>query len=99
MLVAPRLLPPSAGCRRASNPKIKGSDMKKLALIEPSELPAVLRQMRGDMTLKDAAERAGLSLSFISDMEHGRTKPSLDTLEALINVYDGRFLIAFEALA
>ncbi|MBX6772812.1 MAG: helix-turn-helix domain-containing protein, partial [Chloroflexi bacterium] len=34
-------------------------------------------------TLKELAGRAGLSLSYVSDLEHGRSRPSLQTLERL----------------
>ena len=61
--------------------------------VEIKELPHTLRQMRGERTLKEIAERSGISLSFISDIERGRTKPSLGSLEALISVYGGRLLI------
>lgn len=35
------------------------------------------------MTLKDLAIATGLSLSFISDIEHGRSKPRLDNLQTI----------------
>jgi transcriptional regulator with XRE-family HTH domain len=36
-----------------------------------------------DLTLKGLAERTGLSVSYLSDIERGRTTPSLGTLETL----------------
>lgn len=42
----------------------------------------MLRLLQG-LTLKQLAERAGLSLSYVSDLEHGRSRPSLATLERL----------------
>jgi transcriptional regulator with XRE-family HTH domain len=36
-----------------------------------------------DLTLKMLAERTGLSVSYLSDMERGRTTPTLGTLETL----------------
>lgn len=36
-----------------------------------------------DLTLKGVAERCGLSVSYLSDIERGRTTPTLNTLEAI----------------
>lgn len=36
-----------------------------------------------DLTLKGVAERSGLSVSYLSDIERGRTTPTLNTLEAI----------------
>lgn len=36
-----------------------------------------------DYTLKQLAEKTGLSISFISDIENGRRNPSLDNLDKL----------------
>ena len=74
--------------------------MKAITLISARELPAMLRRMRqgADMTLKEAAERAGLSFSFISDLEHGRTQPSLDTVNRLAAAYGFEFWLALKRL-
>lgn len=45
-----------------------------------------LRQRAG-FTLADVASRAGISVSYLSDMERERTIPALDTLEAIAEVY------------
>ena len=45
-----------------------------------------LRKARG-YTLLDVGAKTGLSVSFLSDVERGRTKPSLDTLEKLASTY------------
>jgi len=44
-----------------------------------------LRFYRGQngMTLKELAERTGLSISFISDIENGRKNPSVENLQKL----------------
>lgn len=41
-------------------------------------------------TLKDVAEETGLSVSFLSDMERGRTNPSLKTVIALAEYHGMR---------
>lgn len=46
-----------------------------------------LRQAR-DLTQPMVATAAGISVSFLNDMEHGRTKPSLDTLVRLSVAFD-----------
>jgi XRE family transcriptional regulator, regulator of sulfur utilization len=42
-----------------------------------------LKELRSarDLTLKEVAERTGLSVSYLSDIERGRTTPTLNTLE------------------
>ena len=49
-----------------------------------------LRTLRKERryTLADVSKRTGLSVSFLSDAERGRTKPSLDTLEKLAECYE-----------
>ena len=48
-----------------------------------------LRELRKDYryTLKDVKEKTGLSISFLSDVERGQTKPSLDSLQKLAGCY------------
>lgn len=45
-----------------------------------------LRKSRG-LTLANVGKETDLSVSFLSDVERGRTKPSLDTLEKLAACY------------
>lgn len=45
-----------------------------------------LRKGRG-LTLANVGKKTELSVSFLSDVERGRTKPSLDTLEKLAACY------------
>jgi XRE family transcriptional regulator, regulator of sulfur utilization len=45
-----------------------------------------LRQERG-LRLKDVTEAAGISIPYLSDLERGRTNPSLDTLQTLAAAY------------
>ena len=46
----------------------------------------MLRKKRG-YTLADVSNEIGLSVSFLSDVERGRTRPSLDSLEKLASFY------------
>lgn len=48
-----------------------------------------LREVRRkcDVTLLQVAEATKLSVSYLSDLERGRAKPSLDTLERLAGYY------------
>lgn len=48
-----------------------------------------LRWLRAQhhMTLRDVQEQSGVSISFISDLERGRTVPSLAVMERLARVY------------
>lgn len=49
-----------------------------------------LRELRTgrDLTLKNLAETTGLSVSYLSDIERGRTNPSLKTVGALADALD-----------
>lgn len=53
------------------------------------KLGSELRRLRKSrrLTLANVGEETGLSVSFLSDVERGRTKPSLDTLEKLADFY------------
>jgi transcriptional regulator with XRE-family HTH domain len=41
-----------------------------------------------DLTLKELAARTGLSVSYLSDLERGRTTPPIPTLETLAGALD-----------
>lgn len=45
------------------------------------------RVQRG-YTLEDLSTQTGLSVSYLSDLEHGRSEPSLKSLVAIANAYD-----------
>lgn len=49
------------------------------------ELRAIRKSQR--YTLSKVSEETGISVSFLSDLERGRTNPSLDTLEKLATFY------------
>lgn len=46
-----------------------------------------LRKSQG-LTLADVAAVTGLSVSFLSDVERGRGRPSIETLQKLAKLYD-----------
>lgn len=45
-----------------------------------------IRKQRG-YTLVKLSEKSGVSVSFLSDMERGRTLPSLKSCQAIVDVY------------
>ncbi len=49
-----------------------------------------LKELRtyNDLTLKMVAERSGLSVSYLSDIERGRTTPTLNTVEAIADALE-----------
>ena len=47
----------------------------------------MLRRNTNDLKLTDVAKETGLSVSFLSDLERGRTQPSIETLKKLSNFY------------
>lgn len=52
-------------------------------------IAAQIRELReaGDLTLAQVSEASGLSISYLSDLERGRTEPSLDALRAIARAY------------
>lgn len=44
-------------------------------------------RMKNDKTLVQVSQKTGLSVSFLSDMETGRTNPSLETIQKLCNFW------------
>lgn len=58
------------------------------------DLPILLRRLRElhDMTLAQQATRSGLSISYLSDIERGRTPPTLLTLRKIMDCYDLRLV-------
>lgn len=49
-----------------------------------------LRELRSErgLRLKDVAQLADISVPYLSDLERGRTNPSLETLQTLAGAYD-----------
>ena len=47
----------------------------------------MLRKSTRELTLVEVGKQTGLSVSFLSDLERGQTRPSLDTLEKLSKFY------------
>ena len=61
------------------------------------DIPAQLRLMRtvkGE-TLADVANGTGLSISYLSDLERGRTNPSIETLEKIAAYHNMKLFISF----
>ena len=50
------------------------------------KLKGIRKNLR-NYTLQKVFEETGISVSFLSDMERGKTKPSLETLQKLANFY------------
>lgn len=53
-----------------------------------------MRHVHGK-TLKDVSRVSGLSISYLSDLEHGRAMPTLETLEKIAAVYKTRLELYF----
>lgn len=51
------------------------------------DISSVIKKHRErlDLTLAELSEQTGLSISFISDLERGRSNPSVDTVEKIAN--------------
>ncbi len=61
------------------------------------DIPAQLRLMRTvkGQTLADVATGTGLSISYLSDLERGRTNPSIETLEKIAEYHNMELFISF----
>lgn len=61
------------------------------------DIPAQLRLMRTvkGQTLSDVAAGTGLSISYLSDLERGRTNPSIETLEKIAVFHNMELFISF----
>lgn len=46
-----------------------------------------LRELRDQRTLRETAEASGISVSYLSDLERGRSEPGIRTLVRLANLY------------
>lgn len=62
--------------------------------INLAEYLNAMRENR-DMKLREVSERTGLSISYLSDLERGRTLPSIETLEKLASCYGMNLAIRF----
>ena len=64
----------------------------------PSPIGHKLRdlRLRQGMTLKDVAERTGLSAGFLSSLERSQTNASVATLQKLAKLYHTNFLTFFD---
>lgn len=54
-----------------------------------------LMRQSHNWTLREVAGKTGLSISYLSDLERGRTLPSIETLEKLAAVYGMTLAIRF----
>jgi transcriptional regulator with XRE-family HTH domain len=63
------------------------SCFRKVTFVQLKDRLREIRQKRG-ATLLQVAEAVKLSVSYLSDLERGRAKPSLDTLERLAEFYE-----------
>lgn len=60
-------------------------------------IPQTLRVLRQEynLTLKELSERCGLSVSYLSDIESGRTVPTLETLDRIVTSYGLTITLSF----
>jgi len=68
-------------------------------MVNVGDLHKALRACRKarNLTLREVSEASGLSISYLSDIERGRTVPRLDTLVGLLAVYGLTCSILLEA--
>lgn len=77
--------------------QVKLDYMMQVTIGEIMNLAAYLKVMREshEMTQREVSEKTGLSVSYVSDLERGRTLPSLKTLEKLAACYEMTLTIQF----
>jgi transcriptional regulator with XRE-family HTH domain len=61
-------------------------------------IPSTVKRLRGDMTLKDLAAKAGVSLSYISDIEQGRTVPTIETLDRIFKACGAVLTLGYQEI-
>lgn len=64
--------------------------------ISVKTMPETLRWLRRDMRhlkLREVSDLTGLSISFLSDIECGRTVPSIATLQKLAHCYQAPLVL------
>lgn len=59
-------------------------------------IPITVRTLRksNDMTLQSLSEKTGLSLSYLSDIERGRTLPAIDTLDTIFTALGTNLILS-----
>lgn len=60
-------------------------------------IPKTVKALRADMTLKQLSDKCGLSVSYLSDIERGRTEPSIKSLDAIFTACGVTLTIGFRA--
>ncbi len=58
-------------------------------------IPKLLKVLRGAKPQREIAEAAGISISYLSDIERGRTEPTFETLESIFAACGARLRISF----
>ena len=59
-------------------------------------IPETVRMLRGKQRQKDIATKAGISISYLSDIERGSTNPSIATLDAVFVACGSKLVIGYE---
>ena len=59
-------------------------------------IPETVRMLRGKRRLKDIATKAAISVSYLSDIENGKTNPSIATLDAVFVACGSKLVIGYE---
>lgn len=64
-------------------------------------LSALLRRLRAQqgLTLQEASSRAEITIGYLSDLERGRTAPSLAALDRLLAIYGHRLTVVDDRIA
>lgn len=61
-------------------------------------IPKTIKAFRlaNEMTLSDLGAKTGLSISYLSDLERGRTIPPLDTLDKILTTFGTTLTLGVE---
>jgi transcriptional regulator with XRE-family HTH domain len=62
-------------------------------------LGEAVKDVRGTLTLAQMVEITGLSISYLSDIERGKTVPTLNTLKKIASARDYELSVTFESTA
>lgn len=61
-------------------------------------IPKTVKELRKahEMTLLDLSEKSGFSVSYLSDIERGRTLPTIETLDELLKALGTQLVLSVE---
>lgn len=67
--------------------------------VNATALGNAVKQVRGNLTLAQLSNETGISLSYLSDIERGRTVPTIEILKKIAHARGYKLSVTFESEA